>query len=242
MPAPRRRIRQPQLRIESDEEYAERHAAELAEDHAEREQQRQEDAKWEKEWQDCRPPASERLKPLLAKRHYHAYPPITPGQQFSRPADPADPLSVASQPVTVLRRVSHASSLRTVVIYHGKKRHRSPEDIEPAAERQYSYSNGLWRIECFCGAEYQAKGTDLNRLVPWALHCPACQLPRKRRTLGFRTRPGAARYIGTRHGRLTVLEWVERAGWRCECDCGTDDLVPRSRDLFRRGSEPCPHV
>lgn len=149
---------------------------------------------------------------------------IDKGQQFSRPADPNIPNSTPSPPVTTIAPIALPSSL----------------------SRFKTISNGLWRVRCFCGEEYQAKSADLNRRVPSALHCPkpaCCALvPRKRRSQTFRTRPGAERHLHATYGRLYVVEWVERQGWLCKCACGADELVRRSVDLARLGLRRCPHV
>jgi len=238
--------------FESDEEFQARRAEERAEDQAERDEEREKqallDAESEEEAKQLEIDRRSRNEPppnftLFGRRRYNSHPRIHPGQKFFRPADPNDPKSVASAPVTVLSRVQQPSLLTKYVKQKShKKRNRPLDQIEPAQERQLSYSNGLWNVQCFCGAEYQAKGTDLNRLVPWALHCPDCILPRKRRTANFRSRPGSQRHLHKTYGRLKVMEWIDKAGWLCTCECGTDELVRRSVDLGRLGYKRCPHV
>lgn len=157
------------------------------------------------------------------KRKYHRFPPLAPGQQFFRPANPNDPSSTPSRPVTVIDQVQNKS------FYNNRH-----------------YSDGLWNVRCFCGQVYQVKAAYLNRLCPNALHCPrpecADALPRKRRSQTFRTRPGALRHLNQTYGRLFVVSWVEREGWLCRCTCGTDQLVRRSALLAKEGYRRCPHV
>lgn len=215
---------------ETDEEFAIEKAKYNAKVQAERNRINQERLRLEREMKASASPKRYNFHPV---RVYKYNPPIEPGMQFSRPADPTDPNSTASPPVTILSRVKYSNSLARVI----KDRKQGP-----VQEVWGSYSNGLWNVRCFCGATYQASTGELNRRATYALHCPACPLPRKRRTQTFATRPGAERHLHATYGRLYVVEWLQREGWLCRCQCGADELVRRSVDLGKQGLRRCPHV
>lgn len=121
-------------------------------------------------------------------------------------------------------------------------------DMRPGLKR--NYSNGYWIARCPGGFSVRIHTQDIIRRSMKLQgcggsdgRCKVCAPPQRlRRQLGFPSRPGALWRVGQTYSRLTVLEWIDKLGWLCECECGEFEYVERSRMLESRGRKPCPHA
>lgn len=86
--------------------------------------------------------------------------------------------------------------------------------IEPTEKRNKDGAL-IWRCQCDCGNECLAVSRQL--------------LNGYKKSCGCWGHPPLKEYIGSRFGKLTVIEYAgKRAGmhrWKCRCDCGNETIV-----------------
>lgn len=85
---------------------------------------------------------------------------------------------------------------------------------------------GIWECECECG---KRKNITVSNVVSGKSKSCGCQ--RKVRTgIKDSTKSVMDSLIGTQKGNLTILDYIQKKGWKCQCKCG--NIVYRSLDTL----------